>query len=117
MQGGKNRILPKEPKEVNANWFFLDYHWLEIWKNHLSLCGTKCWERGYGLGAKGCTEGGGGQYTTWGRGGEGLLAGDQPVYSLTPRESGWLLAAFVPGLLGLLPSHHEYGGGGGGGGG
>ena len=40
MQGGKNRILPKQ---INANRFFWDAHWLEIWKNHL-------WrERGYGL--------------------------------------------------------------------
>jgi hypothetical protein len=32
MQGGKNWILPKE---INANRFFRDSHWLEIWKNHL----------------------------------------------------------------------------------
>jgi hypothetical protein len=32
MQGGKNRILPKE---INANRFFWDSHWLEIWSNHL----------------------------------------------------------------------------------
>ncbi len=32
MQGGKNWILPKE---MNANRFFWDSHWLEIWKNHL----------------------------------------------------------------------------------
>jgi hypothetical protein len=31
MQGGKNWILPKE---MNANRFFWDYHWLEIWSNH-----------------------------------------------------------------------------------
>jgi hypothetical protein len=31
MQGGKNWILPKE---INANRFFWDSHWLEIWKNH-----------------------------------------------------------------------------------
>jgi hypothetical protein len=31
MQGGKNRILPKE---INANRFFRDANWLEIWKNH-----------------------------------------------------------------------------------
>jgi hypothetical protein len=31
MQGGKNRILPKE---INANRFFWDPHWLEIWSNH-----------------------------------------------------------------------------------
>jgi hypothetical protein len=33
MQGGKNWILPKE---INANWFFWDSHWLEIWSNQLS---------------------------------------------------------------------------------
>jgi len=32
MQGGKKRILPKE---INANRFFQDSHWLGIWKNHL----------------------------------------------------------------------------------
>ncbi len=32
MQGGKNWILPKE---INANRFFCDSHWLEIWSNHL----------------------------------------------------------------------------------
>ncbi len=31
MQGGKNWILPKE---TNANRFFWDSHWLEIWSNH-----------------------------------------------------------------------------------
>jgi hypothetical protein len=31
MQGGKHWILPEE---VNANRFFCDSHWLEIWKNH-----------------------------------------------------------------------------------
>jgi hypothetical protein len=31
MQGGKNWILPKK---VNANRFFWDSHWLEIWSNH-----------------------------------------------------------------------------------
>ncbi len=35
MQGGKNWILPRE---INANRFFLDSHWLEIWKNHLCPC-------------------------------------------------------------------------------
>ncbi len=30
MQGGKNWILPKD---INANRFFWDSHWLEIWKN------------------------------------------------------------------------------------
>jgi hypothetical protein len=32
MQGGKNWILPKQ---MNANRFFWDSHWLEIWSNHL----------------------------------------------------------------------------------
>ncbi len=32
MQAGKNLILPKE---MNANLFFQDSHWLEIWSNHL----------------------------------------------------------------------------------
>jgi hypothetical protein len=31
MQGGKNWIFPKE---VNANRFFWDSHWQEIWSNH-----------------------------------------------------------------------------------
>ncbi len=31
MQGGKKWILPKK---VNANRFFWDSHWLEIWSNH-----------------------------------------------------------------------------------
>ncbi len=31
MQGGKNWILPKE---MNANQFFWDSHWLEIWSSH-----------------------------------------------------------------------------------
>jgi hypothetical protein len=31
MQGGKNRILPKK---INANRFFWDSHWLDIWSNH-----------------------------------------------------------------------------------
>jgi hypothetical protein len=30
-QGGKNWFLPKE---MNANLFFWDSHWLEIWSNH-----------------------------------------------------------------------------------
>ncbi len=30
MQGGKNWFLPKE---MNANRFFWDSHWLEIWSN------------------------------------------------------------------------------------
>jgi hypothetical protein len=34
MRGGKNWILPKE---MNANRFFWDSHWLEIWSNHLFL--------------------------------------------------------------------------------
>jgi hypothetical protein len=32
MQGSKNWILPKD---INANRFFWDSHWLEIWSNHL----------------------------------------------------------------------------------
>jgi hypothetical protein len=32
MQGDKNWILPKQ---INANRFFWDPHWLEIWSNHL----------------------------------------------------------------------------------
>jgi hypothetical protein len=35
MQGGKNWILPKE---TNANRFFRDSHWLEIWINLLCPC-------------------------------------------------------------------------------
>ncbi len=31
MQGGKNWILPKD---MNANRFFWDSHWLKIWSNH-----------------------------------------------------------------------------------
>ncbi len=31
MQGGKNWILPKY---INANRFFWNSHWLEIWSNH-----------------------------------------------------------------------------------
>jgi hypothetical protein len=32
MQGSKNWILPKQ---INANRFFWDSHWLEIWSNRL----------------------------------------------------------------------------------
>jgi hypothetical protein len=32
MKERKNWILPKE---INANRFFWDSHWLEIWSNHL----------------------------------------------------------------------------------
>ncbi len=32
MQEGKNWILPKE---IYANRFFRDSHWMEIWTNHL----------------------------------------------------------------------------------
>ncbi len=47
MKGGKNWILPKD---INANWFFWDSQWLEIWKNPLmSLYGTEWREWGYGL--------------------------------------------------------------------
>jgi hypothetical protein len=35
MQGGKNWILPQE---MNANRFFWDSNWLEIWPNHLFHC-------------------------------------------------------------------------------
>ncbi len=42
MQGGKNWILTEE---INANLFFWDSHWLEIWKIH--LC-----PYGYGLRAR-----------------------------------------------------------------
>jgi hypothetical protein len=31
MVGGLNRLLPKE---INANRFFGDSHWLKIWSNH-----------------------------------------------------------------------------------
>ncbi len=31
MKGGKNWIFPKY---INANRFFSDSHWLEIWSNH-----------------------------------------------------------------------------------
>ncbi len=34
MQGGENWILPIE---MNANRFFWDSHWLEIWSNHFCL--------------------------------------------------------------------------------
>ncbi len=34
MQRGKNWILPKE---MNANRFFWDSHWVEIWSNNLFL--------------------------------------------------------------------------------
>jgi hypothetical protein len=46
MQGGKNRILPKE---MNVNRFFWDSQWLEIWSPLLSLYGTEWRERGYVL--------------------------------------------------------------------
>jgi hypothetical protein len=39
MQGGKNRIFTKE---MNANRFFWDSHWLEIWSNH--FC-PSIWDR------------------------------------------------------------------------
>jgi hypothetical protein len=69
MQGGKNRILPKE---INANRFFWDSHWLEIRSNHfcpsmgpnggsvatplrtqglnwsIRTAGCKCWTPGLG---------------------------------------------------------------------
>jgi hypothetical protein len=41
IQEGKNWILPKE---INANRFFWDSHWLEIWSNHLfSSMGPNGW--------------------------------------------------------------------------
>jgi hypothetical protein len=46
MQGGKNRILPKE---INANRFFRNSHWLEIWKNRLCPIWTEWRESGYVL--------------------------------------------------------------------
>jgi hypothetical protein len=49
MQGGKNWIFPKE---MNANRFLWDSHWLEIWSNHFcpSMGYRTEWrERGYGL--------------------------------------------------------------------
>ncbi len=33
MQGGQNWILPKD---INANGFFWDSHWIKMWKNHHS---------------------------------------------------------------------------------
>ncbi len=35
MQGGKKSIFPKE---MNANRFFWDSHWLDIWSNHFCPC-------------------------------------------------------------------------------
>jgi hypothetical protein len=47
MQGGKNWILPKE---INANRFFRDSHWLKILEKPIvSLYGTEWRERGYAL--------------------------------------------------------------------
>ncbi len=47
MLEGENWILPKE---INANQFFWDSHWLEIWKKQLmALYGPEWRERGYGL--------------------------------------------------------------------
>ncbi len=53
MQGCKNWILPKE---IKANRFFWDSHWLEIWKNLLYvplLYVTEWRERGNGLWTRG----------------------------------------------------------------
>ncbi len=48
MQGGKIGILLNE---INANWFYWDFHWMEIWiKPLMSLYWTEWRERGYGLG-------------------------------------------------------------------
>jgi hypothetical protein len=53
MQGGKNRILQKY---MNANRFFRDSHWLEIWKNHFCpSMGPNGGGRGYGLRTLVCT--------------------------------------------------------------
>ncbi len=47
MKEGKNWILPIE---INANRFFRDSYWLEIWKKpFISLYGTEWRARGYGL--------------------------------------------------------------------
>jgi hypothetical protein len=43
MQGGKNCILPKR---TNANRFFWDSHWLEIWKNHIQYVPLWDWMEG-----------------------------------------------------------------------
>ncbi len=49
MQGGKNWILPKQ---INANRFFWDSHWLEIWSNHFCpiwnrMEGAWLWTQGF----------------------------------------------------------------------
>jgi hypothetical protein len=46
MQGGKNWI---SPKEMNANRFFWNSHWLEIWKTTYVPLWIEWRERGYGL--------------------------------------------------------------------
>jgi hypothetical protein len=48
MERGKKWIFPKE---MNANRFFWDSHWLAIWSNHLCpSMGLNAWrDRGYGL--------------------------------------------------------------------
>jgi hypothetical protein len=48
MQEGKNWILPKE---INANGFFFDSHWLEILSNHVfpSMGPTGGIVHGFGL--------------------------------------------------------------------
>ncbi len=43
MQGGKNWILPKK---TNANQFFWDSHWLEIWKNKTTYVPQWDWMEG-----------------------------------------------------------------------
>jgi hypothetical protein len=48
MQGGKKPDFVE--KEINANRFFRDSHWLEIWKKPLMfLYGTEWRKRGYGV--------------------------------------------------------------------
>jgi hypothetical protein len=53
MQGGKNWIFPKE---MNADRFFWDSHWLDIWSNHFCPSvgpngGSVAMDSGAGVGA------------------------------------------------------------------
>jgi hypothetical protein len=59
MQGGKNWILPKD---MNANRFFWESHWLEIWSNHFCTSmgpngGTVALDSGWLEGVGFCTDG------------------------------------------------------------
>ncbi len=59
MQGGKNWILPKE---MNANRFFWDSHWLEIRSNHFCPSmgpngGSVAMDSGSELAQRICTDG------------------------------------------------------------